>query len=111
MNRQEQIVHDMQRKIGSDVTKSAARVLDLMPPPFYLALLLQGSCAMLEMTAAVLESELDFDEKARPLTVYLVALMAARAYAEKQPTTNDMLLTKARDDMHKLGLIPPRSSR
>ncbi|WP_213286713.1 hypothetical protein [Bradyrhizobium sp. sGM-13] len=111
MNRREQIVHDMQRKIGTDVTASAARVLQLMPCDFYLALLLQGTCAMLEMTAAVVESELDFDENARPLTVYLVALMAARAYAEKQPTTNELLLAKARDDMHKLGLIPPRSSR
>ena len=110
MNRAEQIVHDMQRKIGTDVTTSAARVLALMPPEFYMALLLQGICGMLEMTAAVVESEMDFDEKARPLTVYLVALMAAHAYALKEPTTNDMLLARARDDMHKLGLIPPRSS-
>jgi hypothetical protein len=111
MNTEERILRDLQRKIGEDVVKSALRVLDLMPHEHYLALSLQGSCAMLEMAAQLVEADMGFDRKARPLTIYLVALMTAHAYADAQPTTNEALLTKARDDMHKLGLIPPRSSR
>ena len=82
-----------------------------MPHEHYLALSLQGSCAMLEMAAQLVEADLGFDEKARPLTVYLVALMTAHAYAQREPVTNETLLTRARNDMHKLGLIPPRSRK
>ncbi|WP_338822148.1 hypothetical protein WDM22_38680 [Bradyrhizobium septentrionale] len=111
MNTEDTILRDLQRKIGEDVVKSALRVLDLMSNEHYLALSLHGSCAMLEMAAQLIEADLGFDRKARPLTVYLVALMTAHAYAQREPVTNEALLTRARNDMHKLGLIPPRSSR
>jgi hypothetical protein len=106
----EHIARDLQRKINDDVVKAALRVLDLVPAEAYLALSLQSVCSTMDLTAQLMESDFGFSPEARHLSVYLVALMAAHAYATKQPMHNDALVTRARDDMLKLGLIPPRSA-
>ena len=104
------IARDLQHKINDDVVKAAMRVLDLAPAEYYLALSLQGVCSTLDFTAQLMEADFGFSPKARHLSVYLVALMAAHAYAANEPMFNDTLVTRARDDMLKLGLIPPRST-
>jgi hypothetical protein len=105
----EHIARDLQRKINDDVIRAATRVLDLAPADHYLALSLQSVCSMLDFTAQLMEDDFGFSPKARHLSVYLVALMAAHAYAAKEPMFNDALVMRARDDLNRLGLIPPRS--
>jgi hypothetical protein len=104
------IARDLQRKINDDVVRAAMRVLDLAPAEGIFQLSLQSICATTDLTAQLLESDFGFSPKARHLTVYLVALMAAHAYAAKEPMLSDALVTRARDDMLRLGLYPPRSA-
>jgi hypothetical protein len=104
------IARDLQRKINEDVVRAATRVIDLAPPDEYLALSLQGVCATLDLSAQLMESGLGFTERSRHLTIYLVALMAAHAYAADEPMFDATLIIRARDDMKRLGLIPPRSA-
>lgn len=105
----EHIARDLQRKINDDVVLSVIRVIDLAPPEHYLALGLQAVCSTLDLSAQMMEADLGFSPKARHLSVYLIALMAARAYTAKDPMFNDALLKLARDDMQRLGLFPARN--
>jgi hypothetical protein len=98
------IARDLRRKINDDVVKAAMRVIDLAPAERIFELSLQSICATMELTAQLLESDFGFSPGARHLSVYLVALMAAHAYAEKEPMFTAALITRARDDMLRLGL-------
>jgi hypothetical protein len=100
------IARDLQRKINDDVVRAAMRVLDLAPAEGLLQLSLQSICATTDLTAQLLESDFGFSPKARYLTVYLVALMAAHAYAAKEPMLSDALIMRAREDMLRLELVP-----
>lgn len=102
---EDQITQDMQRKISDDVVRAAERVLALLPPKHYFALLMQGGCSMLEFTSEFVEFEMGFSPRSRRLTVFLVALMCAHAYQQPEPVTLNVLLAKARDDLVKLGLF------
>jgi hypothetical protein len=103
------IARDLQRKLNDDVARALTRVIDLAPQDHYLALSLQAVCTTLDLSAQVMESEHGFGTGARHLSVYLVALMAAHAYASNEPVFNDALAMRAQDDMKRLGLLPARS--
>lgn len=68
MNTEDTILRDLQRKIGEDVVKSALRVFG--PDEHYLALSLQGSCAMLEMAAQLIEADASTKRRARSRSIW-----------------------------------------
>jgi hypothetical protein len=105
----DQIARDLQQKLNDDIAHAMMRANDLAPSGHHLALALQAVCTTLDFGAQLLESDLGFSVRARHLSVYLVALMAAHAYASNEPVFNDALAMRAKDDMKRLGLFSARS--